>query len=161
MTIHSSTSFVVRRAGTQDVGLIAPLFDAYRVFYDRPSDLPATTAFLRDRLANAESVIFVATEGGGHAQAALGFVQLYPTFTSVEVGKLWLLNDLYVLHTARGRGIGKRLLDAAIEHARQNEAVRLQLETYEDNATARALYSSTGWEQIRGSCFYNFWLKRS
>lgn len=160
MTLHPSKSFVVRRAGAQDVELIAPLFDAYRMFYDRPSDLPAAIAFLRDRLGNGESVIFVATEGGGHAQAALGFVQLYPTFTSVEVGKLWLLNDLYVLESARGRRIGKLLLDAAIDHARQNGAVRLQLETMEDNATARALYESTGWEQIRGSCFYNFWLKR-
>ena len=158
MTPHRAETFVIRRAGVPDVVLVAPLFDAYRQFYDRSAEPAAARAFISDRLRNGDSVIFVAIEGSGHAQRAIGFVQLFPTFTSVDVGRLWLLNDLYVAQSARGRGIGKRLLETAIHHARESGAIRLQLETMADNAAARALYESTGWEQIEGSCFYNYWL---
>jgi ribosomal protein S18 acetylase RimI-like enzyme len=157
MTPRLADPFVVRRAAVSDVALIAPLFDSYREFYERSRDLGAASTFLHDRLQAGDAVIFVAA-GGGHAQSALGFVQLYPTFTSVDLGRLWLLNDLYVAEAARGRGVARALLNAAIDHARASGAVRLQLETMEDNARARAVYEAGGWVQIAGSCFYNYWL---
>jgi len=125
MTPRLADPFVVRRAALSDVALIAPLFDSYREFYERQRDLGAASTFLHDRLQAGDAVIFIAAEGGGHAQSALGFVQLYPTFTSVDLGRLWLLNDLYVAEAARGRGVARALLNAAIDHARESGACLL------------------------------------
>lgn len=85
----------VREANRSDIERLTPLFDAYRQFYDRPSDLALCRDFLRRRLERGESVVFLAEEDG----AILGFVQLYPLFssTSARPGRLWLLNDLFVV----------------------------------------------------------------
>ena len=116
----------MRRADLDDVAIVAPLFDAYRVFYRQPADLDVATAFVRDRLTTGESVIYLAEENGGRA---LGFVQLYPTFSSTTTppGKLWLLNDLYVAEDARRRGVGRALAERAERLARETGAVGLTL----------------------------------
>jgi GNAT superfamily N-acetyltransferase len=56
-------ALLVRQAVLADLALVAPLFDAYRQLYGRASDLAAATAFLRDRFAHGESVIFLALDG--------------------------------------------------------------------------------------------------
>jgi len=145
------------RAKSEDAERIAPLFDAYRQFYHRPSDVAAARAFVAERLASSESVIFLAADSKA---AALGFAQMYETFTSVDLGRLWLLNDLWVEIAARGRGVGRALVERCVEHARATGAARIQLETRLDNAAARALYASAGWEFVDGSCLYNFWLEK-
>jgi len=90
---------------------------------------------------------------------AIGCAKPYPTDTSVDVGRIWLFNDLYVAERARRRGVARALLARSIEHARDSGAVRMQLDTGLDNASARALYESGGWVRITG-CFYDFWLTR-
>jgi ribosomal protein S18 acetylase RimI-like enzyme len=132
----------VRRAVTTDAATIAPLFDAYRRFYGKPSDLERSRAFIRERLEHNESVIFVAEDESGRA---LGFVQLFPSFTSVQARRLWVLNDLYVSDTARGLGVGRALMNAAREHAVESGAKRLTLETMDDNERAWRLYESLGY----------------
>ena len=79
------------------------------------------------------------------AERALGFVQLYPSFSSVAARRLWVLNDLYVTPEGRGRGIGRALMERARRHAVETGACRLTLETMSDNETARALYRSLGY----------------
>ena len=135
--------FIVRRAdaGERDVGLVAPLFDTYRQFYDMPADPKLAAAFIRDRLQANESVIFLAESSG----EALGFVQLYPSFSSVSVFRIWVLNDLFVTPAARGRGVGRALMEAAREHAIQTGAKRLTLETQTENRTAWSLYEDLGY----------------
>jgi ribosomal protein S18 acetylase RimI-like enzyme len=138
--------FVVRRADLDDVAIVAPLFDAYRVFYRQPADLDVATAFVRDRLTTGESVIYLAEENGGRA---LGFVQLYPTFSSTTTppGKLWLLNDLYVAEDARRRGVGRALAERAERLARETGAVGLTLSTAVDNLRAQHLYEAVGYRR--------------
>jgi ribosomal protein S18 acetylase RimI-like enzyme len=70
----------VRRASIQDLDRLVPLLDAYRQFYGQPSDLIIARQFLGDRLTRNESIVLVAENDGG---AAVGFVQLYPTFSSI------------------------------------------------------------------------------
>ena len=137
------TAFIVRRAdsGKRDIDLIAPLFDSYRQFYDEPADAELAAAFIGDRLQAKESVIFLAEEGG----EALGFVQLYPSFSSVAACRIWVLNDLFVAPAARGRGVGRALMGAAREHAIQTGAKRLTLETTSENRTAWSLYEDLGY----------------
>jgi ribosomal protein S18 acetylase RimI-like enzyme len=123
--------------------IVAALFDAYRQFYGQPADYPLAEAFLRERFANNDSVVFLALDqqsGGG-----LGFVQLYPSFSSVAARRIWILNDLFVAPAARRRGVARALLDAARDHGKATGARRLVLSTAADNREARALYESYGY----------------
>ena len=101
------TEPVISRAGPADLDALAVLFDAYRQFYGQPSDVPRARDWLRSRLRVGESVVLLARRGG----AMLGFVQLYPMFSSVRTAKTWILNDLYVDANARRGGIARSLLE--------------------------------------------------
>jgi GNAT superfamily N-acetyltransferase len=135
----------IRRASAADFALAAGLFDAYRQFYGQPADPGLAEAFLRERLAAGDSVVFVAVDpdsGGG-----LGFVQLFPSFSSVAARRIWILNDLFVTPAARRKGIGRALLDASREFASSTGAMRLVLSTAATNGEARSLYESYGYQQ--------------
>lgn len=134
----------------EQVELVAPLFDAYRQFYDQPADLDGARQFLTERLSRGESVIFAVLEGG----QALGFTQLYPSFSSLSIRPIWILNDLFVTAAARRRGIGAMLLRAARDHARKTGAVRLALSTAVTNTQAQALYERDGWR--RDTTFHHY-----
>ena len=136
---------IVRQAGPADVGAVAPLFDAYRQFYQQPSDPALARAFIAERLARSESVIFLAERDG----QAVGFVQLYPLFSSTAArpGRWWLLNDLFVSPAARGGGVGRALMDRARRLGEDTGAVGLELVTARTNAPAQRLYESLGWRQ--------------
>jgi GNAT superfamily N-acetyltransferase len=142
----------VRQAVLADLDALAELFDAYRQFYKQPADREAARAFLRARFEHGQSTLFMALHDGD----PVGFTQLYPTFSSVSLARMFVLNDLYVRESARGHGIGRRLLDAATGHARALGAVRVILETTVDNTTAQALYAASGWERQQGFFVYVF-----
>lgn len=134
----------ITRAALDDLDALAPLFDAYRMFYAQESDPALARNFLGERLQRCDSVVFLARLDDG---AAAGFTQLYPTFSSVRAARTWILNDLYVAPAARRRGVARALLDAAAAFARDDGAIRLELETTPDNATAQALYRAAGWRE--------------
>lgn len=142
----------IRQAVLTDLDAAADLFDHYRQFYGQHSDLAAARAFLKARFEHGESTIFLAESEG----QALGFTQLYPSFSSVSMARVFVLNDLYVAPTARRLGVGQALLNAAAVHARQLGAVRLSLTTAVDNVTAQSLYESTEW--LRDEKFYTYHL---
>jgi GNAT superfamily N-acetyltransferase len=137
---------LVKRAGVTDLDAVAPLFDAYRQFYGQRPDLAAARAFLGERLSRDESVIFFAVDDDG-SDEVLGFIQLYPSFSSVSVRRLWVLNDLFVTPDVRRGGVGRRLLERAREWAVETDSKGLTLATAADNAAAQALYESCGWQQ--------------
>ncbi|TMQ59376.1 MAG: GNAT family N-acetyltransferase [Candidatus Eisenbacteria bacterium] len=145
--------FTVRRAGTRegDVGRIAPLFDSYRQFYSKAADAHLAGAFIRDRLRANESVIFLAEAGEESSRDAVGFVQLYPSFSSVAACRIWVLNDLFVIPTARRYGVGRALMEAARQHAVQTGARRLTLETTTENRAACLLYEDLGYVRQKDS----------
>jgi ribosomal protein S18 acetylase RimI-like enzyme len=138
--------FSIVQADEGHADLVAPLLDAYRGFYGQGSDLPAARAFLRARLRGGESVVFFA-RAEGEPGRAVGFVQLYPSFTSVGLGRIWVLNDLFVAEAHRGQGVGRLLMDAARDLARKTGAARLELSTAKTNFPAKALYESLGYRR--------------
>jgi GNAT superfamily N-acetyltransferase len=142
---------LIRRARLEDLDLIAPLFDAYRQFYNQPPNPDLARSFLTDRLTQNQAVIFLAVDEEGNAQ---GFTQLYPSFSSGAARPICILNDLFVIPSARRSGVARNLLHAAKEFAMQSGAIRLTLATAQDNAPARALYESEGWKQERVFCTY-------
>lgn len=132
----------IRPATLADADKIAPLFDAYRQFYEQAPDLAGAKAFLTERLAGEESVILLALDA---SQTAVGFCQLYPTFCSVEAAPIYTLYDLFVAPAARKTGAGRSLLLAAEATARAHGKVRMDLTTAHTNTTAQKLYESLGW----------------
>ncbi len=140
------------RATPGDVDDIAPLFDAYRQFYGRESDLPLARAFLRERLERAESTVLIARDAKG---AACGFAQLFPSFSSVRAAPIAILNDLFVSLRARRRGSGRELLGSAMRWARDRGIARLKLSTAVSNHPAQRLYESLGWSRDTDFHEYN------
>lgn len=151
-TVGNPESIVASRANLGDLDSLTPLFDAYRVFYRQVSDRGVAHAFLRERLLHAESVIFLARDV--ESGEALGFTQLYPSFSSVSARRIWILNDLFVAPGARQRGIARLLMACARQYASETGALRLVLETAEDNRPAQALYESLGYACESGTRHY-------
>lgn len=133
----------VRRATLGDLDALACLFDAYRQFYRQPSDIAAARIFLADRITRNESIVFLAAHNG----EAAGFAQLYPSFTSAGMARIFILNDLFVMPEARGIGAGAALLGHSATFARSESAVRLVLSTAVDNFTAQSVYEREGWQR--------------
>lgn len=124
--------------------LVVRLFDNYRVFYQKESDVAGARKFLTERLSNNESVVFLASMKENGESGPIGFTQLYPTFSSSRMAKNWILNDLFVEPNYRNQGIGKRLIDAAMQFAKDDGATFVKLETAHDNKTARSVYEGIG-----------------
>ncbi len=135
---------IIQQAMPEEAGIIAPLFNKYRTFYEQPEDIEGATKFIEDRLLHNESVIFIAYED----EKAIGFTQLYPIFTSVGMQKTWILNDLFVDEKCRNRGVGNKLMDAAVQHAKLTNSKWLMLQTQSKNEGARKLYEQYGWKQM-------------
>ena len=95
---------------------------------------------MQQRLLLRETVIFLALEN----DVALGFTQLFPSFTSVGMQRLWILNDLYVIPEARGQRVGERLIERALTHAKQSGAKGVVLETAHTNLSGQKLYERMG-----------------
>jgi GNAT superfamily N-acetyltransferase len=145
----------VRQATIFDLDLVAPLFDAYRQFYRKPADLALARSFLLERFQHSESIIFIAIDEGGDA---LGFTQLFPSFSSGAAARILVLNDLFVVSNARRLGIGRSLLRAAADYGKAAGAIRLTLSTEITNKAAQALYESEGWQLQTDFCGYNLTL---
>lgn len=145
------SSVRTRLATLADLDQLAPLFDAYRQFYEQPANLPLARQFLSDRLRQGESVVLLAHDD---SQKLLGFCQLYPSFCSVAAQPIHVLYDLFVSPAARRSGAGRALLLAAVQLASEQGKVRLDLSTAKTNLVAQAAYESLGW--LRDEQFFTY-----
>jgi ribosomal protein S18 acetylase RimI-like enzyme len=146
------SAITVRQAVLPDIEALAPLFDGYRQFYGRESDVDAVREFLLARFNNDDSALFIALEGS----FPIGFSQLYPSFSSVSLARIFILNDLFVHECARRKGVASKLISAAIEFARTSGAVRVSLSTAITNESAQELYQSAGWKRDDQFFVYHF-----
>jgi GNAT superfamily N-acetyltransferase len=143
------------RAASEDLDDLVPLFDGYRQFDGQRSAHAAARAFLSDRIERGESVIYLAYTG---PREAAGFTQLYPSFSSVSIKPLWILNDLFVRTDVRRGGVGRALLERAREHAAETAAKGLVLSTAVTNKPAQTLYESCGWQRDDEFMHYHLFL---
>ncbi|MEW6306348.1 MAG: GNAT family N-acetyltransferase, partial [Verrucomicrobiota bacterium] len=137
----SSMSISVVQAELKHLELLVPLLDAYRVFYSQASDAGGAESFLDERLENQDSVILIALAEG---KEAVGFIQLYPSFTSIRMRPIWIINDLYVVPGARRQGVARQLMQAARDVAARTRASSLEFVVGRENTGAKALYESLG-----------------
>ncbi len=147
-------SISIVRATVDHLDQITPLFDGYRKFYEQASNLDGARRFLNDRLTRHESVIFLALLD----DQAVGFTQLYPSFSSVSMKRLWVLNDLFVALVGRKQGVGEALLERARQFAVEDGAKGLMLETAVSNTIAQKLYERLGWVRETDYYVYNLTL---
>lgn len=143
---------MIRKATLQDIGQLSELFDQYRIFYHKDSDLPAAGQFLTERIENRDSEIFVAESEG----KLVGFVQLYPLFSSTRMKRYWLLNDLFVQKSDRGKGFSKELIEKAKDVAKLTDACGILLEPGKSNDIGNKLYPSCGFEMYDEVNFYEW-----
>ena len=132
----------------KEVGI---LFDLYRQFYKYESNLIESTNYIKDRINNNESTIFIAISD---TDEAIGFVQLYETFGSLDLGKIIILYDLYVKKDHRKNNIGRQLMIKSHEYAKKINAKRIQLSTAIDNYIGQSLYESLGY--VKDDDFYTY-----
>ncbi len=143
---------MTRKATIADVKKLAELFDQYRIFYHKESDVPAAEKFLKERLENKDSEIFVAENDG----KLVGFVQLYPLFSSTRMKRYWLLNDLFVNGNHRGKGYSKALIEEAKQMAKSTDACGILLETGKSNDIGNQLYPACGFQIYDEVNFYEW-----
>lgn len=143
----------IRLAHMDDLDEVTRLFDRYRIFYGQVSDLDAAREFIKMRFQQGDSTIFIALD----QLRGVGFTQLYPSFSSALMKRLWILNDLFVEETARRQGVGGQLMQVAESFARQTGAVKMALSTQMTNQTAQSLYESRGY--VKDKMFYHYSLR--
>ncbi|MCG3149644.1 MAG: hypothetical protein PCFJNLEI_03109 [Verrucomicrobiae bacterium] len=131
----------VLRGTLRHLELMLPLFRSYLEFYHVPASVPAARRFLRARLRRGDSQVYLAFLG----DSPVGFMQLYPTFSSLAMRPAWLLSDLFVAPTGRRRGVATALLQRAHRLGETTGAAELALETARTNHPAQRLYAGLGW----------------
>ena len=130
------------KAESRHLNELGRLFNLYRVFYEEADDLEKASKYISARFNEGDSMIFVAENDDGLS----GFVQLYPSFCSVSAVPILILYDLFVDHSHRSKGLGRSLMNAARDFARENGYKRLELATAKDNYIGQSLYESLGYE---------------
>ncbi len=142
----------IRKVSLTDIDQLATLFNNYRIFYKKQSDIEGAKKFLTERIKQNESTILIAEVN----DELVGFTQLYPVFSSTNMKRLLILNDLFINALHRGKGISKQLIESAKQIARSCNSSGLMLETEKSNAIGNQLYPSIGFELNRTNNFY-FW----
>jgi GNAT superfamily N-acetyltransferase len=145
---------IIIKAEIQHLKDLAPLFNSYRVFYKQTSDLEAAKQFLKQRLEKQDTIIYIAYA----EDKAVGFMQLFHSFTSVGMLPIYILNDLFVHNNYRKKGIGVALLNQAKKKAEQNHCKFVALQTETTNP-AQHLYESMGW--VKDTDFQYTWENKS
>ena len=143
MHADAEHEITVRQAVSADLEPLADLFDQYRQFQGQPADRAAARSFLKARFDHGESILFIARASA----TPLGFAQLYPSFSSVALSRVFILNDLFVAEAGRRRQVASRLLAELEAYAWSFGACRITLNVGRSNTGAQALYAARGWEQ--------------
>ena len=148
--------FKIIEANETHVEQLGKLFDLYRQFYKYDSDLTKSTNYIKDRIIKKESKIFIAVNINNET---IGFVQLYETFGSLDLGKIIVLYDLYVEEEHRKNKIGRELMLKSHDYAKSIKAKRIQLSTATDNFIGQSLYESLGYVKDTNFYTYDFEIK--
>jgi len=141
----------VRRASVEDLELVLPLVRAYRLFYEQEPDDARERRFIEKHLRDGTSTLFIALAG----ERAVGFEQIFESWSTVRLAPVLILEDLFVEPTFRGYGIGRSLIYAALAFARESGVAGMSLETAVSNERAQKVYEREGWERERKFYKYN------
>jgi len=131
----------IKNISMEELDDLVMLFDQYMVFYKQPTAPNKYREYLSERLKNKEATVFIAYSS---EKEPVGFVLNYHSFSSVSLGKIIVLNDLFVAPAHRKQGIANRLINCSIDLARRTGSIRVDLSTAGDNLSAQSLYEKIG-----------------
>jgi len=134
----------IRRAAPEDAPMVARLLHDFNAeFEDETPGVEALTEYTRPLIESGEIVVLLANQADG--------ISLWRLRPSPWTGRPEAyLQELYVVPALRGRGIGRALLEATMDGAREAGATGIDLNTGETDAAARALYESAGFTNLEG-----------
>lgn len=125
-----------------EMEILLPLIAAYQRFYRVADiDVERNRAFFSRFIDPSEDGLLL---GAWHGEELVGYACLYWHFSSRVPAETVLMNDLFVEEAARGKGVGRALIEASADVARQRGAHQLEWSTEPSNITAQRLYDSTG-----------------
>ncbi len=121
---------------------LLPLMRGYCDFYRVQPSNSALLLMARSLMADPthEGVQLIASDGGED----VGFATLFWSWETTTAGRIGVMNDLFVVASSRGRGVGSALVSACLERCRQHGAVRMTWQTAPDNLDAQAVYDHLG-----------------
>ena len=133
------------QATLEHLDLLTPLFIKYREFYGELPFPDSSRKFLETRLKRKESVIYLAL--ADDEDKLLGYCQLFPSYSSLSLKRVWILNDIFVAEDARRMLVADRLLQTAKQMAKDTNAVRMRVATSVSNEVAQKTYESIGFRE--------------
>ena len=133
------------QATLEHLDLLTPLFIKYREFYGELPFRDSSRKFLETRLKRKESVIYLAL--ADDEDKLLGYCQLFPSYSSLSLKRVWILNDIFVAEDARRMLVADRLLQTAKQMAKETNAVRMRVATSVSNEVAQKTYESIGFRE--------------
>lgn len=143
----------IKKVTLKDLEETVKLFNQYRIFYRQEDDYDKCKQFIKERLDNDQSTIFVIYI----QDKPVGFVQLYKLYHYIKLAKQWLLSDLFVHPDYRGKGLSIALIDQAKQWCEDTKACGLMLETEKTNDIGNALYPRCGFEHDDKHNYYYWW----
>ena len=136
---------MVRRADASDAEAVGRLLHDFNEEFDESTPGPdALAERVRVLLDHGDTVILV----GGEGPDGLAVLRFRPSIWT-DAPECYLA-ELYVVPSRRGQGLGRALMEAAIDTARAGGATYMDLGTSEDDVAARALYESLGFDNRGG-----------
>jgi len=142
----SSDDARVRRATPGDAPQVARLLHDFQIEFDEPTpDVETLGERYGELIRNREMTVLLVGDGPD------GFAQLRFRPWVYSSGLLSYLEELYVVPLRRGTGLGRRLLEAAMETARGEGATHMEVGTSETDVAARGLYESAGFTNREGT----------
>jgi len=132
----------------REIGALAEIFDQYRAHYGEASDAARSASWLDEHLSTSRLRVFVAEDRARF----VGFATTIDVPASLRLTHFWQIRDLFVLPTHRRLGVGRALLDFVREAASASGALRVVLQTEDDNDPALRLYADSGYALIEGYC---------
>jgi ribosomal protein S18 acetylase RimI-like enzyme len=145
-------SMYIVKSTESHVEQLVELFEEYRLFCGFEPSPIKTAEFLKKLIGNEEAIMFLAIDP--QTNSVMGFVNLYPCYSSLALQRLWILNDLGVSSRFRRRGVSKALIHKVQEFARETDAIRIELKAKANNTTALNLYQSMGFTIDTDNVYY-------
>ena len=132
----------------REIEALAEIFDQYRADYGEDSDASRSARWLDENLSTSRLRVFVAEDNERFA----GFAITVEVPASLGLAHFWQIRDLFVLPTHRRLGVGRALLASVRAAALASGALRLVMQTEDDNDPALRLYADSGYALIKGYC---------
>ncbi|MCK5354301.1 MAG: GNAT family N-acetyltransferase [Methyloprofundus sp.] len=141
----------IKNISTEELDDLVILFDQYMVFYKQPSAPDKYGKYLHERLSNNDASVFIAYS---LENEPVGFALNYHSFSSVSLGKVLVLNDLFVVESHRKQGVANKLINSSVSLAKSIGSIRVDLATAKNNFSAQALYEKIGF--VKDSEYFSY-----